>query len=230
MISITRTLTEKEVNFAERTQKFRDRCKKYLENHGILYDKFTITPYDAYIAYVTEKFIANYLRDTYKGQICVSAWSDQFNLEHIVAIVDKDSSEPEDIELVKAYFYDDFDLYISTPNNSFFIKLKVDVKTAITMKEPKNNWEFLYPFVQANKTGKDVVILVYYIAEDVNNPATLKELRIVGYLSEKEIRQCRIVKQGERTSHGTESQIDNLETIVSQYHDIKELFSKINIE
>ena len=111
MITINRRLTEKEVSVANRTQGFRDRCKDYLERHGVLYDKFTITPYDAYIAYITEKFIANYLRDEFKGKICVSTWSDQFNLEHIVAILDRDSTDPEDIALVRAYFYDDFDSF-----------------------------------------------------------------------------------------------------------------------
>lgn len=227
MITIKRRLTEKEVNIARRTQGFRDRCKDYLERHGVLYDKFTITPYDAYIAYITEKFIANYLRDEFKGKICVSTWSDQFNLEHIVAILDRDSADPEDIALVKAYFYDDFDLYVSTPCNSYFIKLKVDVKTAITENIPRKNWEFLYPVVQAKKPGKDAVILVYYIADDDQSPSSLKELSIVGYLTEDEISKCNIVKKGERTSHGTKSQIDNYETHVDQYHELINLFSGI---
>lgn len=228
MKTVKKTLTSKEIENANQYQKFRNKCKSYLERHGIYHDKFTITSFDAYIAYVTEKFIANYLRDKYKGKICVSKWSDQFNLEHIASIVNNDSNEPEDIERVSSYFYDSFDLYISTPIDVIFVRISIDVKTAITKKSPNNSWDFLYPAIQAQKGGKDAVVLVYYVADDDNDPSTLRELKIVGYLEENEIKRCPVVKKGEKTKHGTTSQIDNYETHVEDYHDIDELFKNIS--
>lgn len=207
--------------YAQNFQEFRNRCKQYLENHGILRDKFTTTDYDALLGYLSEYYIANYLRDRFKGQISVSTWKDQFDISHIKSIVNCDSGLPEDINLVCSYFYDSFDLYIATPTTSFFVNLKVDVKTAITEKEPKPNWEFLYPVVQANKEGKDLALLVYYVAENDDDPKTLKGITIIGYLEESEITRCETIQKGEKTRHGTLSLTENYITYLRDYKDIE---------
>lgn len=49
MKTIIKKLTSIEIDTAKRYQKFRNMCKSYLERHGIYRDKFTITPFDAYI-------------------------------------------------------------------------------------------------------------------------------------------------------------------------------------
>ena len=216
LFRIDKDLYQRALNF----QEFRDRCKQYLVHHNIFRDKFTVTKFDALLGYLSEYY---YLRDRFKGAISVSTWRDQFDIEHIKSIVNSNSNAQEDIDLVCSYFYDSFDLYISTPTASFFVNLKIDVKTAITMKEPKPDWEFLYPVVQANKGGKDLALLVYYLADNDENPETLKGFTIVGYLEESEITQCEIIKKGRKTKHGTKSMTDNYITYLRDYKNIEEL-------
>lgn len=212
--------------YALNFQEFRNRCKSYLENHGILRDKFTTTEYDALLGYLSEYYIANYLRDRFKGQISVSTWKDQFDIGHIKSIVSSNSDKPEDINLVCSYFYDSFDLFIATPAASFFVNLKIDVKTAITEREPSLSWDFLYPVVQANKGGKDLALLVYYIADNDDDPKTLNAIKIVGFMEESEITQCEIIHKNERTKHGTLSQTENYITYLRDYKDIEEFLEK----
>lgn len=227
MITIPVELSKSLMNRANNFSDFRTKCKKYLENNGIFRDKFTITQNDSLLGYITEELIANYLRNRFKGRICVSKWQDQFDMDYIRSIIHFGKNSQEDIDLICNYFYDSFDLYVSTPSLNVFISIKIDVKTAITKKVPQGNWEFMYPVVQANKLGKDLAILVYFVVEDVSNPFSLNKLVLAGYMKEEDITKCDIIKKGELTSHKTPSQIDNYVTYVRDYHDIEELFKDI---
>lgn len=228
MITIPVELSKRLINRANNFSTFRAECKAYLENNGIFRDKFTITKNDSLLGYITEELIANYLRNRFKGKICVSKWQDQFDMDYIRSIIHHGSNSRDDIDLICSYFYDSFDLYVSTPSLNVFISIKIDVKTAITKKDPQGNWEFMYPVVQANKLGKDLAILVYFVVDDVNAPFSLNKLVLAGYMKEEDITRCTIIKKGELTSHKTPSQIDNYVTYVRDYHDIEELFKDIN--
>ena len=225
-IHLSQGLCSRANNFSE----FRTRCKEYLANNGVNHDKFTTTPFDSFLGYVSEEIIANYLRNKYRGRVCVSKWQDQFDMELVRSIVKTGRNSKEDVDLICSYFYDSFDLYVSTPSMQIFIDLKIDVKTAITQKKPQNNWEFLYPVVQAKKLGKDIAILVYYIVDNKDDPSTLKEIAFVGFLRENEITCCKRINAGEKTKHKTLSQTDNYITYVRDYHSIDELFKEIEIQ
>lgn len=74
-----------------------------------------------------------------------------------------------DLQYVKSYFYDKYDLTLSNGQNN----INIDIKTAETMKTPTNNWNFLYSVIQAHKKGKDLIILCYY----VKNSYQLEDLK-----------------------------------------------------
>lgn len=224
-IQLSQGLCSRANNFSE----FRTRCKEYLAKNGVDHDKFTITPFDSFLGYVSEEIIANYLRNKYRGRVCVSKWQDQFDMELVRSIVKSGRNSKEDIDLISRYFYDSFDLYVSTPILQIFIDLTIDVKTAITQKNPQNNWEFLYPVVQAEKLGKDIAMLVYYIVDNKEDLSTLKEIAFVGFLRENEITCCEKINAGEKTIHKTQSLTDNYITYVGNYHSIDELFKEIEI-
>lgn len=230
MITLNIDLKQGLVKRANCFSAFRSQCKQYLANNGILHDKFTITEFDSFLGYVSEDLIANYLRNKYRGRVCVSKWQDQFDMDLIRTIVETGRNSREEIDLVCSYFYDTFDLYVSTPNFQVFVNLKIDVKTAITQKQPQDNWEFLYPVIQARKLGKDAAVLVYYVVDNKKDPTTLREIVIVGYLNEDEITRCDTINAGEKTTHNTPSQTENYITFVRDYHDINELFKDIDIQ
>ena len=94
----------------------------------------------------------------------------------------------------------------------------IDVKTALTQKEPSPRWNFMYPVIQANKIGKDYMLLTYYVVQDVKEVESLKKVIIVGYISEDIIKKCNIIKRGQKTRFGTKSQIDNYETELSVHY------------
>ena len=230
MITIPINLSQGLIDRANAFSDFRNLCKQYLADNGIMHDKFTITEFDSFLGYVSEELIANYLRNKFRGRVCVSKWQDQFDMALIYTIVKTGRNSREDIDLVCSYFYDSFDLYVSTPNYQVFIDIKIDVKTAITQKIPQENWEFLYPVVQARKLGKDAAVLVYYVVDNKKDPSTLREIVLVGYLEEKEITNSEIINAGEVTVHKTPSQTENYITYVGEYHDLNDLFKDIEVK
>lgn len=225
MVAIEYTLSPSMITKAKRFSDFRDRCKSYLQTHGRCYDKFTVHPeYDSIIAYLTENFIVKHLRSISKGCFSVGKWQDQFDLDYIEYIIRNNSCLDEDINLVEAYFYDDFDIYISTPNSLSFVSVNIDVKTARTLYNPQEDWEFLYPQVQIKKKNKEeIILLVYYQVKDKTDIFSLNKMIIAGYLTTGEISNCECVHEGEKTKHGTISQIDNYQTELSNYHSVQEL-------
>ncbi|MGP1612432.1 MAG: hypothetical protein ACTTG8_05025 [Catonella sp.] len=195
---------------AERISKFRSKMKAYLTRFGACYDKFTITENDTLLGYISETAVSNYLLENYGDKIEVRRWADLFDLNRIESAVENNNSAKEEVEYVKSYFYDKYDLEIVEKKSGKTIF--VDVKTAETSKEPQLTWNFLYPVVQNQREGKDCVILCYYY-----KIANLKKIILVGYISEEEISRKHILRAGSRTRFGTLNQIDNYETKVTDY-------------
>ena len=206
---------------------FRDDCKKYLLQHKKSYDKFTIVQHDSFIGFITEAAVRYYISNHYrKDNIKVISWEENFDIEKIKRIISTGSSDPADIAVVEEYFYDRYDLKIIYNNKSIL----VDVKTALTQKEPSVAWNFMYPVVQANKAGKDYMILTYYIVSDTKNIESLKKIVIVGYTSEEKIKDCNIIYKGQKTRFGTISQTDNYETnLAIHYKEIDELIDNLKM-
>ena len=205
---------------ARNFEKFRSDCKEYLSKAKMNFDKFTVVSHDSFIGYITEYYVKKYLIETYNN-IEVTSWEDSTNIRMIIEIVKNSDFSDESKNIVREYFYDKWDLSINNHKG----KVLTDVKTALTKKIPNKRWNFLYPIIQANKPGKDIMILVYYIVSDIKDLTSLKELVIVGYTNYSTIKKCKIIKQGEKTQFGTISQIDNYITnLASDYNNIDKLF------
>jgi len=221
MIDLKIKLEKEIILKAHEHENLRNDCKDYLSKAGKNYDKFTMVSHDTFIGYITEWAIKNYIQKCGKDkEIEVTSWDDDYDIAKIKAIIKSNSVETKDIDYVQKYFYDEYDLKLFSPKNTILI----DIKTALTDKEPNNHWDFMYPVVQAQKPGKDYMVLTYYVTMTKNNPEDFKKITLIGYISEETIRSCKIIKKGEKTRHGTISQIDNYETeLALHYRDIKEL-------
>ena len=213
-----------EVDFkkAEAFSTFRENCKVYLTSVNKNWDKFTVVSHDSFIGYLTEMAIKQHLLAKYP-EIKIESWEDQFDMKALIKIIKENKTDAESIDLVVKYFYDKWDLKIL--NNS--IKILSDVKTALTEKEPNDNWNFLYPVIQASKEGKDLMILVYYVVNTIKDLRTFSKLILVGAITPEIIKTCDIIKAGEKTKFGTISQIDNYITKLNKNY--KPIESFINI-
>lgn len=223
MIEIKYRLTDELIAKANDFEKFRSRCKQYLVTKGKGYDKFTMVSHDSFIGYVTEHIMKSEMQTNYGTLISdVISWEDSFDLKRIDKVVTSNSNEEDDINYVSEYFYDKWDLKI----NGKTISILSDVKTALTKLEPNSRWNFLYPVVQANKEGKEIMILIYYVVSDLKNLASLTKLILVGATTPEIVKKCSVIKQGDRTRFGTISQIDNYETELSKHYLPLETFLK----
>ena len=97
---------------AERISNFRSRMKAYLTRFGACYDKFTVTENDTLLGHVSETAVSNYLLENYGDKIEVRRWADSFDLNRIESAVDHNNGATEEVEYVKQYFYDKYDLEI----------------------------------------------------------------------------------------------------------------------
>lgn len=201
---------------AKRISEFRSKMKAYLTRYGACYDKFTVTENDTFLGYVSETAVSEYLTDNFGDKVEVRRWEDSFDMHRIRRAVEQNDSDIKEIEYVKNYFYDRYDLEIieKKSGKSIFI----DVKTAETWKKPQLTWDFLYPVVQNQREGKDCVVLCYYY-----KAAGMKKIILVGYISEKEIARKHILRAGTRTRFGTVNQIDNYETKVTDYQSLSRM-------
>lgn len=224
MISLNKTLTPSLINAAKEFEEFRNNCKKYLTQFEMNFDKFTVVGHDSFIGYISEYFLKEYIESKYTILgIHVSTWEHNFDIAKIKSIIKSNSKSIEDRQYIREYFYDKYDLEIKKGKTTYL----VDIKTALTQKEPKSSWNFLYPVIQANKPGKDFMILSYYVSENIN-VESLKKLVIIGYTSEKVIKTCNIIYEGTRTRFGTISQIDNYETeLAIHFKDIDLLMKRL---
>lgn len=141
-------------------------------------------------------------------------------MDRVRSIVDRDSNDEDDKEYVKSYFYDRYDLRITKGDR----EIPVDVKSAATGREPMKYWGYLYPVVQAEKEGKECVILAYCIKNERN---LIERVAICGYMSEDQIKEYGVTQQGENTSRGTQSQIDNYTTVVKDYKRLDDLIRRV---
>lgn len=206
---------------AKRFEEFRTNCKFFLAKHGQSYDKFTIVGHDSLIGYLTEHFIKDHLEKNFKS-LKVTTWENDFDIRKIISILKSSNPANDDVDYVKNYFYDKWDLKLSQGDKVIY----ADVKTALTKGNPNDSWDFLYPYVQANKPGKDIMILVYYVVDDLNDLTSLKSLSMIGYTKPEIVRQCKIIRAGTKTKFGTTSQIDNYETqLSSHYSNVSQLFN-----
>ena len=195
---------------------FRERVKHYLQIHGRAYDKFTVTNNDSFLGFVSEYIIRNYMIERYsKYGIYCERWEDKFDIIKINKIVDNNLSDMDSLNYVEEYFYDRFDLIIGAGDKQVYI----DVKSAITQKEPTENWNFLYPIVQNNISGKDYIVLGYYVTNSIDRN-DFREFVLCGCYYENDLRNCEIQKKGTYTRYQTKSQIDNYITEVKDYKDI----------
>ena len=223
MINIDKILTQDLIVKAIWFETLRKECKEYLWKHNAEFDKFTIVSHDSFIWYLTEKFLKEYI-ESKSSLLKVDVWDTAFDFIKLKNIINKNSNISEDIEYVKSYFYDKWDLKIQYKWKEIFI----DVKTAFTQKEPSSRWNFLYPVIQANKPWKDYMVLSYYVVNDIKDINSLKKITIVWYISEDIIKTCKIIKAWEKTWFWTVSQIDNYITELSiHYKDIDDLIKNI---
>ena len=209
---------------ADNFTKFRNDCKEYLATVDANWDKFTIVSHDSFVGYITEYLISKHLKNI-NSTLKIEIWEDQFDLREIIRVVkDKDYS-PVSKALVVNYFYDKWDIKI---NNKEVLFLS-DVKTALTLKIPNEKWNFMYPVIQANKIGKDIMILVFYVVSDLKNLKSIQDLYLIGYTTPETIIKCPIIKAGEKTIYGTTSQIDNYVTELSKdYFNLNDLLKSMH--
>ena len=206
---------------AQQYSAFRNKVKQYLQRKEMCYDKFTVTEEDSAIGYISEKCVSGYLVEKFGNEeVRVSTWQDRFDMDRVRSIVDRDSNDEDDKEYVKSYFYDRYDLRITKGDR----EIPVDVKSAATGREPMKYWGYLYPVVQAEKEGKECVILAYCIKNERN---LIERVAICGYMSEDQIKEYGVTQQGENTSRGTQSQIDNYTTVVKDYKRLDDLIRRV---
>ena len=210
---------------AEAFSEFRERCKRYLDGLGLNFDKFTVVDHDSYIGYISESVIKEYLKKNIPYRdFEVLSWSDTCNMYEIYNAVY--GNDPSMADMVKEYFYDKCDLIVETPTKTVYI----DVKTALTKKQPTEQWDFMYPVVQANKEGKDGAILAYCVYEGTDKKH-IKKVIVAGYIENKTVKKCRIIRKGQRTKFNTISQTDNYETYLwRDYKSLEDLINEILAE
>ena len=200
MSYIEQSVSQDILNKSKTFQVFRNDCKKFLANNGLIYDKFSITPRDSELGYISERTVKEILIN--KGYT-VRCWEDNFDIKHIQNIINNSSQCKADIEYVKEYFYDKFDLYINDK--------EYDVKTAETKLIPNESWTFNYPVIQANKHADTYTIILTYF-----NPCK-KTLQIIGKMTIGEIKKCPIGKKGALARNSQYHQIDNYITKLNQW-------------
>ncbi len=206
---------------AKAFEDFRNNCKVFLAKHNRNFDKFTVVSHDSLIGYITEKRIKHYFEISFPN--CkVLSWDENFDIRRIMSIIKARDLTEADINYVQKYFYDNWDLQI-TYNSTI---INADVKTALTQKEPASSWNFMYPVVQAEKEGKDVMILVYYVTQQKEDLQSLKELVLAGYTTPDKVKTCPVISAGKKTRYGTISQVDNYETeLATTYFKLQNLFA-----
>lgn len=224
MITINQKLSSDLIIAAHGFEQLRNNCKNYLSKFELNFDKFTVVPHDSFIGYITEYFLRGYINSRYSAG-SVNTWESRFDISRVINILKVNSKANEDVQYVRSYFYDQWDLEITRAGAC----LLIDIKTALTQREPKLSWDFMYPVLQAHKPGKNYMILSYYVVDNVKDIESLKKLVIIGYTSEELIKTCKVIKAGTLTRFGTKSQIDNYETeLAVHYQDIDKLIALLN--
>lgn len=213
MFDIKKILTQDLIVKAIWFETLRKECKEYLWKHNAEFDKFTVVAHDSFIWYLTEKFLKEYI-ESKNNLLEIEDWNSSFDFIKLKNIININSEKKEDIDYVKTYFYDKWDLKIIYKSKEVY----VDIKTALTKLEPKSSWNFMYPVIQANKEWKDYMMLCYYVVNDIKDVNSLNKITVVWYISEEIIKTCEIIKAWNKTKFGTTSQIDNYITELSIHY------------
>lgn len=198
---------------------YREKCKRFLAQHGAGYDKFTVTENDSLSGYISEEIVRDYI-DKKLNVKSVVTWHQNFDFDIIDSILNKNNSNlseinQDEIRYIKEYFYDKYDLKLTTKNDT---EIMLDVKTAVTPREPKDNWSFLLPVIQIDKAIYQYTILTYCITKPNSyNLEDLEKFNIFGMISTDFVRTCNQLLKGTLTGHGTKNQIDNYETKLYNY-------------
>lgn len=200
---------------------FRQNLKKILARHDQNYDKFTVTENDCVLGYISESLVSAYLK---LNNIPIITWEDETTLSNSLKlkVINNPDDNFSDVEIrnLKNYFYDKWDLKYGN--------LTIDVKTAATCYDPKDEWTFAFPVIQANKPGKTHCILTYIqYAEDpkYNSDEPPKKLYIWGYMSIDKVKKY--PTSDKNIYKGYNYQILNHITKLKDYNkDIISLFNK----
>ncbi len=205
---------------AQKFESFRKQCKDYLSKHGRCFDKFTVVQHDSFIGYISEHIVRlEFLEKLADSECKVYSWDSQFDMRKIIGAVNSDDASL--VDYVQEYFYDKYDIAIETSDKIF----EIDVKSAFTSNQPRSNWNYQYPVIQANKVGKEYAVLAYCQGE---SSALINNVVLIGYCEIKQIKQCSIDKKGTKTERGTINQVDNYHTLLNRdYRDIDDLISII---
>lgn len=226
MIDWPISLSKELIQRAKAASYLREKCKIYLKERDLGFDKFTIVSHDSFTGFLSEYFMKAFFLEYFKNSgIRVGTWEENFDIREINRILSTNSRAKEDEKYIKDFFYDPYDLQLSKKGKH----INIDIKTALTHLIPTKKWNFLYPVVQAHKKGKDLMILAYYVVEDIRFPESLKRIMIAGFMDGKEIIKCKKIRKGEKTRYGTISQIDNYITQLKDYNpDLKEIQNYFN--
>lgn len=214
MVELKIQPSETEYQQARLFSSFRSKCKNLLSQSNRMWDKFSVVEHDSFIGYLAELYLADYIQRTFP-EWKLHPWSADFDHFRLMAILSTAHPSAEDLDYLKGYFFDRYDFMLQHPDGR---SLRIDVKTACTIRQPQSSWSFLYPCVQIGQEGKDLMALAYCIVDDVQRPARLHRLVIAGACTPAELSLCERIPAGQRTRHGTLSQIDNYLTELGQHY------------
>lgn len=212
---ITIKITDKMYDQALQFQKYRDKLKSVLAYHNLCFDKFTCTTRDSSDGYLAEICVANYLKTLGKN---VYTWEQIYSLSSSIThkLGNPQSLTPEEVENLKNYFYDKWDLEVDSK--------KVDVKCAATHKKITPYWSYGLPEIQINKPGKEYVILAYIIYDKdpkFDTDAKPVECKIIGFKEISEIQKnYKVVTVNSYA--GFSYKTPNYELKVSTFKDLKD--------
>ena len=126
ILDISNDESEKIVLEAKKVSEFRHKCKYFLEKNNLIYDKFTVVEHDSEIGYIAEQQLLKYLIKEFKN-INVKHWTENFDLEEIKNILQKSDPQEDEINLIKTFFYDKYDILLSSKMKKIYIDVKMKV-------------------------------------------------------------------------------------------------------
>lgn len=209
------SVTEDLINEAKGFAIFRNKIKSVLSRFNLNYDKFTITKRDAFDGFIAEKTFVYFLEKDYNLRSeQILRWIDANPLT--ANMIDKINNNSEDVfsegelETLKKYFYDKWDLRINDIN--------IDIKTAATHLIPQGFWTYGIPKIQIEKAGKDYIVLNYLIYN--KNPKIYPDAKpvkciLIGCISVQDVKKYPITTSNEAAGH--DYQVKNYETKISDY-------------
>jgi hypothetical protein len=221
MMNIELPITEDLIKLANEHSELRKKIKSILKENKLEFDKFTITNRDSFDGFIAESITLLFIKNLNSfTEEEIKLWEDENPLSDnlkrkIKEYPLKREFDKEELSELKRFFYDRWDIKIKT--------VQVDVKTAATCYNPNSKWTYAVPKIQIEKEGKDYVFLNYVIYDkDPKSNTDAKPIKcvLVGGISVEFIKKnCPITKTNAYAGH--DYQIENYETNLSDYEDIK---------